>query len=765
MTSRSGSTRLGERRPLPDREDWAERRYRELVEHVPAVVYLARPGADGKWLYVSPQIEPLLGFTPEEWSDDPDLWLSRIHEADRRRVIEAEEDFARRAPKARNEHDVPPLRQEYRILARDGRTIWVRDESFVVPAREDEPLLLRGVLLDITEQKRALEALRESEERYRTLFEQVPVGLYRTTPDGRILAANQALATLLGFPDVSSLLEANPGDVYIDPEDRRRWMEVIEREGELRGFEMRHRRRDGAQIWVRDTARAVRGPDGEILYYEGTQEDITERKRWEAALAQSEQRMRAIIKSSMDAIVAMDQEGRIADANPAAEGMFGWPREELIGRPVAELVSTGERDRHVAAVARRAGEPNLSRPSVRLESVAVRRDGREFPVEVTVAELEEASGARFTAFLRDLSERQRAEAAMSESEARFRLIAENAQDIVYRYRVQPDPGYEYVSPAVESLTGYRPEDFYADPEFWVRISHPEEVERITDLFATGRAFTESYRSRWITKDGRAIWCETRNTPIHDADGNMIAFVGITRDVTDQVTSRQTLELSLESLQRSYAERRTLMARLVQAQEQERKKIAGEVHDDSVQAMAAVGLRLDMLKHRLKDEEAVGAVEELRASVNTAVARLRRLMFDLRPPALDRDGLEPALRLHLEEVERAWGLRFELHNRLSHEIPEASRLVLYRIAQEAVANVRKHAEATTVTLTLDTDGGGIRLRVVDDGRGFRVSEHGESPPGHLGLSSMREHAEMVGGKLSIESRAGEGTSVEVWIPEH
>lgn len=224
---------------------------------------------------------------------------------------------------------------------------------------------------------------------------------------------------------------------------------------------------------------------------------------------------------------------------------------------------------------------------------------------------------------------------------------------------------------------------------------------------------------------------------------------------------QELDENLRVLRRTDEQRRSLLARLVTAQEEERRRIALDVHDDSVQVMAAVVMRLDMLRRQALPEQ-VSEFAELHQTVQLAIARLRHLLFELGPPALDSEGLAPALKMYLEQLKSERGVAFRLDNALGEEPPGEIRSILYRMAQEALANVRKHARATEVRVLLAEREGGHLVRVRDNGRGFSVEDK-EQAPGHLGLPSMHERAEMAGGWCRIESAPGAGTTVEFWVP--
>ena len=212
-----------------------------------------------------------------------------------------------------------------------------------------------------------------------------------------------------------------------------------------------------------------------------------------------------------------------------------------------------------------------------------------------------------------------------------------------------------------------------------------------------------------------------------------------------------------------AVRERLFAQIVGVQEEERLRIASDIHDDTMQAMTAASLRLQQLRRHLtlaRDLELLGKLEE---AVQESIIRLRRLMSDLRPPALDRTGLAAALRELLDRLEEDTGLSASLRDELHTEPPVNVRISLYRIAQEALANVRKHAGAKLVEIEISRQEEGSLVRIGDDGAGFVVEEMTEES-GRLGLISMRERARVAGGTFKLESQPGAGTRVTFWLPD-
>jgi signal transduction histidine kinase len=226
----------------------------------------------------------------------------------------------------------------------------------------------------------------------------------------------------------------------------------------------------------------------------------------------------------------------------------------------------------------------------------------------------------------------------------------------------------------------------------------------------------------------------------------------------------TMESRQAEIDRSTHERQRLLAELIAAEEEERKRIAEDIHDDSIQALAALLLRLELLESRLEDDDLRRGLGEARQATREAVGRLRHLVFKLSPPALETAGLGSALGGYLQEIGRVWGAETSLESSLESEPSPQPRAMVYRIAVEAVNNAAKHAGGERIEVLLSPADGGVRVRVRDDGSGFDTADAGAVRPGHIGLRSMRERAESAGGWWRVDSAPGRGTTVEFFVPD-
>jgi signal transduction histidine kinase len=225
-------------------------------------------------------------------------------------------------------------------------------------------------------------------------------------------------------------------------------------------------------------------------------------------------------------------------------------------------------------------------------------------------------------------------------------------------------------------------------------------------------------------------------------------------------AERTAELrdAIRHLEEIDRQRRSLLEHVVRAAEDERRRIANDVHDDPVQKLVVVKMRLEMLQ---TEHPELTDLEEVHGAVRSTIQSMRRMLFDLSPPILDEEGLGPALEHFLENSPVPYEWSIEDH--LSTDPSTQSRLILYRTAQEALTNVRKHAQAEEVRLTLEERDGGVWMEIEDDGVGFQPQEAVVAAPGHLGLAAMRERAEMAGGWCTLRSLPGAGTNLQVWLP--
>jgi PAS domain S-box-containing protein len=345
---------------------------------------------------------------------------------------------------------------------------------------------------------------------------------------------------------------------------------------------------------------------------------------------------------------------------------------------------------------------------------------------------------------------------VSPPDAALRLFVESVVDYAI-VMLDPDGCVVSWNAGAERLKGY-PADEIIGRHFAV-FYPPEEVaagkpERaLAVATAEGRLQDEGWRVR---RDGTRFWANVVLTAIYDEEGTLRGFGKVTRDLTGP-----------RAAQRHLVDSRRLLAHLVEAQELERRRIAWDVHDDSVQAMVAVAMRLQLLgKRAAADPAATGYATELgqlAEAVHAAISRLRNLIFWLRPPGIDRSGIVAALGGYLDEVVTGWGLAHSMRHEVDREPPPETAITVFRIVQEALTNVRRHANATSVELSIASVSDGLLVRVVDDGVG---AVHPPEPPAgreHFGLMEMRERAETAGGWWTLRGVPGAGTTVEFWLP--
>ncbi len=461
-----------------------------------------------------------------------------------------------------------------------------------------------------------------------------------------------------------------------------------------------------------------------------------------ARVTREEARFRGLVQTTPDVIWRADAEGYFTFVADSGEALFGWPLDEIIGRHFSFLVDPGsmaEAVDHYAAVGR---DPDLVE---RNALVLKRQDGTRFAAEVTTTGVFEDGrwvGAQGT--VRDVSERQRLQRELERSEERYRFLVENSPDVVFA--TDADGNFTFLSAAIERMTGFTAEELTGSHFSSVvdESTQPIAAERWAELAADP---TREAQAALLLKgrDGRRTPVDVRSIGI-GAGGAFAGIQGATRDISEQVRLQSELRRQAGEL----------------AASEERARLARELHDSVTQALFSMTLVSRSVEMLLDVDPAAARdrLGQLRDLQREALAEMRALIFELRPANLEETGLVPALEAHGAALQDRVGLPIAVDSDLAERLPLAIEEMLYRIAQEALHNVIKHAAASMARVELRRSVDGVHLIVSDDGKGFDPSAVSDE---HLGLAGMRARAERTGARFRCDSDSGRGTTIEVVVP--
>jgi PAS domain S-box-containing protein len=474
-----------------------------------------------------------------------------------------------------------------------------------------------------------------------------------------------------------------------------------------------------------------------------------------ASRRRAEKRFQQAVEAAPNGMLMIGRDGKIVLANPEVERLFGYDKEEMLGQRLELLLPERFRGRHPELRAGFFAAPEARSMGRDREAFGRRKDGTEFPVEVGLSPVQTDAGLCVLASIIDVTERKRAEGVVRESENRFRVMADTAPVLVWMSG--PDKLCTYFNKPWLDFTGRSMEQEFGHG--WSEGVHPNDLQQCLDTYCCAfdarREFRMEYRLRRF--DGVYRWIFDTGVPRFDSTGTFEGYIGSCLDITDQ-------KEAMDALKESQSELRELTGRLLQAQETERRRIARELHDDLNQSLAILAVELDMFRQQPPQSATqVGArIQELLAKVKQLSSTVHDLSHQLHPAKLEQLGLVPAVISFCKELSQTHGLTIAVkHDGVPETLADDTALCLYRITQESLHNVVRHSGARHAAVELTGERDLIHLRITDDGKGF----DGNAPDvnGGLGLISMRERLRLVHGALSIDSRPGAGTRIDVRIP--
>ena len=666
------------------------------------------------------------------------------------------------------------IESNLRLKKRGGEILSVLLSSTASGSISEGRELYHTAIVDLSARQRAEEALRLSEERYRMLFDLVPVAVYACDADGVILEYNHRAAELWGREpgrDGDSPKFCGSHKIYYPdgrpmPHEKCPMARALEGEKlEPNELEIIVERPDGERRNVIPAPQVVRNERGEIVGAINCLYDINERKRAETAAM----RLAAIVQSSHDAIVAKDLNGIITDWNQGAERIFGYKPKEIIGKSILTLIPQSRHHEQKEIIRRIRRGQSIDH----YQTVRRRKDGKLIDVSLTISPIRDLNGKTIgvSKIARDITKQKKAERRLTEQ---ARLLDLSNEAILVRDR---EDRIVYWNHGAEEIYGHSAKEALGQVAHkLLRTERPEPLEQIREKLEEDDRWSGEIEHR--RKDGTKITVMSHWALDRDKSGEPASVLESNSDITARKKAEVALQRSkqmLESLvlQRTRAlrmanseleseirRRKGLEGQILEISDREQERLGQELHDGLCQQLTAIGFLARATALRLKDHRVVQVedLEKIAQLINRSVMDARNIARDLHKEEIGAAEFVPALRDLVERKIWRTSCRMELKTDVEIE-DDMVASQLYRILREAIINANKHARATQIVLEVKQARNDLVFSVSDNGVGFsgKTSGHG------LGFHIMKYRADSIGARLELKSLKKAGTRLAVYLP--